>query len=101
MFMGDVAHELKHAHQYYMGDLVFYCDENMKQISSSNTKELERGASMRGNMFINCITNGRPMKYDYDLDVKNYKLSPLYNDFPDNKRQVVATGKYVIKNTPQ
>lgn len=101
MFMGTLAHELKHAYQFYSGELVFFCDENMKQIGSSDTKVLEREAHIREDMFRDCVTNGRPMRYNYNINASSYVLPSLYDNYPDDKSSVTTIGKYVIKNIIQ
>ena len=70
--MSTVAHELKHAYQYYEDRLGFVLDQSGKQVSSNNCKIFEREAFTRGNMFSDVLlTNGGRLKI-YNLDPEKY-----------------------------
>ena len=86
MFMEPLAHEMKHAHQFFSGELGFVVRDG-KQINSSNSKELEKSAFTRGAMFSgNTISNNRKFKLDYNLDPNNYILPKGYDAYPDNTK---------------
>ena len=84
--MGTLAHELKHAYQFLIGDLGFILDANGNQRSSTNSQELEKQAFTRGDMFeSHHVTNDMRMKYNFSLNVDNCILPPtgVYLNMPD------------------
>ena len=79
-----ISHELKHAYQFYQGRLGFILNTYGDQISSTNTRELEREAFIRGDMFLDHnVTNSQSMKYNYNLDPSSYELNDNYSDIPE------------------
>ena len=48
---GIMLHEFKHADQYRTGDLGFYVNSTGRQVSTSNSQELERAANYRGDVY--------------------------------------------------
>src|SRR5574344_1630402 len=79
-FLSIIAHELKHAYQFYNGALGFVI-ENGKQISSSDSKMLEKEAFTRGNMFSgNTMLNNGRFNLNHNLDYINYSL-PNYDNY--------------------
>ncbi|MBQ3787926.1 MAG: hypothetical protein II849_03875, partial [Bacteroidales bacterium] len=85
LFMGTMAHELKHAYQYYNKQLGFVLSNGI-QSTSSDSQELEREAHIRDDMFSGChkVTNGQSLKLNYELNPSNYKFTKgtSYPDYP-------------------
>ncbi len=67
--IGTIAHELKHAYQFFSGDLGFALDKNGKQVTTNNSMYLEKQAGIRGDLFF-----GFPHKGD----LTDYKLDDRY-----------------------
>ena len=83
LIMGYLAHELKHAYQYYNRELGFLL-KNGVQDDSSDSKDLERQATVRGNMFSgNTLLNNGFINYNINLNWQSYKLNERYDDYPD------------------
>ncbi|GIV45057.1 MAG: hypothetical protein KatS3mg035_2180 [Bacteroidia bacterium] len=75
-----LAHELKHAYQYYEGRLIF------KEGSESgfDSKELEREAFERGWRFSGpTMYNNRRFNITFDVDIKNIELPSKYDQLPE------------------
>ena len=85
LFMGTMAHELKHAYQYYNKQLGFVLSNGI-QISSSDSQELECEAHIRDDMFSGChnVTNRQSLKLNFELNPLNYKFTKgtSYPDYP-------------------
>ena len=85
IFMGTMAHELKHAYQYYNKQLGFILSNGI-QTSSSNSQALEREAHIRGDMFSGChnVTNKQGMRFNFELNPSNYEFpqGASYLDYP-------------------
>ena len=78
--MESLAHELKHAYQFYEGRLGFVIDDDGKQITASNSKHLEQEAFTRGAMFSgNTMSNNSNFRLDYNLNHEKYKLPDTYS----------------------
>ncbi len=83
LFLGALSHELKHAYQYYEKKLGFVVDENGRTIGSSDSKELEREAFTRENMFsANNVKNRQKMKLNYNVNPQLTIIPSCYNDYP-------------------
>ena len=88
-YLDPLAHDLKHAYQYFEGRLGFALDENGKQ-TPSNTKELEKEAHVRGRLF-----KGKTMINNNSFKTKHNINSPLTLD---NRYKVLPEGG---NNAPQ
>ncbi len=83
LFMGTLAHELKHVYQFYNGELGFVVQDG-KQIASSNSKKLEKAAFVRGDMFSGAtMLNNGSFKLNHNLNFDNYVLPNTYKKYPD------------------
>ena len=83
--MSSIAHELKHAYQYYEGRLGFILDPSGKHVSSNDCKFFEREAFTRGNMFEDDLfTKGGRLRI-YDVNPDNYKFQ--YNSKYENYQE--------------
>jgi len=83
LFMGTLAHELKHAYQYYNGEFGFVLKDGI-QVSSSDSKYLERQANNRGDMFSGRTKlNNDSFRLDYNLKWESYELDKAYNKYPE------------------
>jgi len=84
----EMAHELKHAYQYYEGMLGFAIDQNGNQYNTNNSKYLEVQAYFRGNLFRgNTMTHNNKFKliqplYDPGIDPDYVNLPSQYDGFP-------------------
>ena len=80
-YLDPLAHELKHAYQYFEGYLGFSYDANgIKQ--SNNSIEFEKEAHLRGGLFKgNTMINNNRFNAKYDL-TKPVRLDSRYDVFP-------------------
>eukprot|EP00825_Cyclidium_porcatum_P012590 TRINITY_DN16575_c0_g1_i3.p2 TRINITY_DN16575_c0_g1~~TRINITY_DN16575_c0_g1_i3.p2 ORF type:complete len:204 (+),score=37.02 TRINITY_DN16575_c0_g1_i3:181-792(+) len=79
--MSNMAHEFKHAYQYFVGDLIFRNGSK----GGYDSRELERGAFERGNRFHGgTLVNGQnpDFKYKYDNFLPEKYLSV---NFPETE----------------
>ncbi len=82
LFLGVLSHELKHAYQYYDKRLGFVVDEQGRTIGGNDSKELEREAFTREDMFSsNNVKNGQIMRFNYNVNPKMTNLPPNYDNY--------------------
>ena len=104
LIMGIMAHELKHAHQYYNEELGFVL-ENGVQVNSSCSKQLEQQAHIREQMFSGCtMLNNGHFKLINNLKWQSYELNKYYDGIPEVthvKRYSIFFGNDFIYNKKQ
>ncbi len=84
-FLSTIAHELKHAFQFYNQEFGFILTDGI-QTSSSMSKELEKKAFVRGDMFSgNTMINNNKFNMNHNLNFEKYSLpnTPNYNRLPN------------------
>ena len=74
-YLDPLAHELKHAYQFFEGELGFALDANGKQVESSDSYNLEKEARHRGSLF-----SGNTMIYNNRFDLKHDMRKAPYMD---------------------
>ena len=91
-YLDPLAHELKHAYQYFEGRLGFALDENGMQ-TPSNTKELEKEAHRRGRLFKgNTMIYNKSFKTEHNIN-SQITLDSQYNVLPEGGSN--ATQQYI------
>jgi len=84
----EMAHELKHAYQYYEGKLGFAIAQNGSQYNTNNSRDLEVQAKFRGDLFFgNTMTHNKTFKliqplYDPGIDPDYVNLPSQYDGLP-------------------
>ena len=94
--MGIIAHELKHAHQFFSGVLGFVLDNNGKQ-SSNNNYTLEKEANIRGSLFGGFPYTDSVQDYILDKQYRNSNL-PISSDKEKFRDHYQSKGFKVIFN---
>ncbi len=84
----EMAHELKHAYQYYEGKLGFAIAQNGSQYNTNNSRDLEVQAKFRGDLFFgNTMTHNKTFEliqplYDPAIYPGDVNLPSQYDGFP-------------------
>jgi hypothetical protein len=99
--MSVVSHELKHAYQYYKGQLGFILDQSGKQVGNNNCKTFEREAFTRGNMFEDALLiEGSLSLRIYNLDPGKYifQHGTKYENYPEDSGISLPSGYTFVSN---
>ena len=99
--MSVVSHELKHAYQYYKGQLGFILDQSGKQVGNNNCKTFEREAFTRGNMFEDALLiKGSLSLRIYNLDPGKYifQHGTKYENYPEDSGISLPSGYTFVSN---
>ena len=98
--MSSIAHELKHAYQYYEGRLGFILDPSGKHVSSNDCKFFEREAFTRGNMFEDDLftKGGRLRIYDVNPDNYKFQYNSKYENYQESPGISAPSGYIYISN---
>ena len=98
--MSSVAHELKHAYQYYEGRLGFILDPSGKHVSSNDCKIFEREAFTRGNMFEDALFSKGGRLHIYNVNPDNYKFqnNSQYENYQEYSIISAPSGYTYISN---
>ena len=107
--LNSLAHEFKHAHQYYQGRLIFLAGTK----GGYDSKELEREAYERGDRFSggllingNTLSVNRMLMYNVVTSTIQLPNTPSYNESPDkaDMQQIHWGAKHfnleIIENVP-
>jgi len=94
---GFMLHEFKHADQYRTGNLGFYVNGAGQQVSTSNSRELEKAANYRGDVYSYPNTTGTYQNYNlqgYGDTPERTRSSEYHkNNATDNGLKYITGGK--------